>query len=400
MKNAIEIHQLGKLYQRGGKPSETFVSSLFSKSKTNDFWAIKDIDLTVKQGEVLGLLGANGAGKSTLLKVLSRVTHPTKGWFETFGKVGSLLEVGTGFHPDLTGRENIFLNGTLLGMKSAEVAKYLDEIIDFSGVEAFLDTPIKHYSSGMKVRLAFSVAAHLRTEILLIDEVLAVGDAEFQKKCLSRMNLISSEEGRTIVFVSHNLAAVKSLCSQVALIDKGQLINRGETHQMVDQYLNNLKVKGETISLENRTDRGGEGQARVTHLSWVRKSENTELMTGEDSQLEVHIRSNQHTLGGNAELRINIMSEAGQFLAPLSNSIEGTSLVLKNEDNKFYCDVSKLPLMDGNYYLDLRLLVDGRLQDQISSAQYFSVLEGDFFGTGKIYVKGRAGIHIPQKWKI
>lgn len=398
MSKAIEIHHIGKKYKRGEKPSDTFVSSIFSKKKSTDFWAIKDIDLTVNKGEVLGLVGSNGAGKSTLLKVLSRVTHPTKGWFETHGRVGSLLEVGTGFHPDLTGRENIFLNGTLLGMKRAEVAKHLDEIIDFSGVEAFLDTPIKHYSSGMKVRLAFSVASHLKTEILLIDEVLAVGDAEFQKKCLTRMDSIRSEEGRTILFVSHNLAAVKSLCSKVALLEKGQIVNQGDTNQMVDLYLSQQQDKGKSVSLANRVDRGGEGEARVTQIQWTRKGNQSTIMTGEDSQLEIHLQSTSKVLGGNAEMRINIMSEAGQFLAPLSNSLVGSTLTLTNKESKIICQVEKLPLMDGNYYLDLRLMVDGKLQDQISSAYYFSVYEGDYFGTGKTYVKGRAGVNFPQKW--
>ena len=200
-------------------------------------WSLKDINFEVKQGEVLGIIGKNGAGKSTLLKILSQVTTPTTGQIKVKGRIAALLEVGTGFHPDLTGRENIFLNGAILGMTKQEIKIKLDEIIDFSGVAKYLDTPVKRYSSGMMVRLGFAVAAHLEPEILIVDEVLAVGDAEFQKKCLGKMKLISGE-GRTILFVSHDMTAMKKLCNKILLLKNGRVNSIGDVDQVIDLYLN------------------------------------------------------------------------------------------------------------------------------------------------------------------
>jgi lipopolysaccharide transport system ATP-binding protein len=206
------------------------------RRRVEGIWALDDVSFELRRGEVLGLIGANGAGKSTLLKVLSRITAPTEGQVVIRGRVGSLLEVGTGFHPELTGRENVYLNGAILGMRKAEIGRRFDEIVDFSGIARFLDTPVKRYSSGMQVRLAFSVAAHLEPEILLVDEVLAVGDAEFQRKCLGKMHDVT-RQGRTVVFVSHNLAAVRSLCSRALLLEKGRLLLHGETDQAIERYL-------------------------------------------------------------------------------------------------------------------------------------------------------------------
>lgn len=251
--NAISINNLSKAYRLGeGKSADLRQSigrkfrSLFAPPQSKElFWALQDLSLDIPKGTVLGIIGSNGAGKSTLLKLLSRITEPTKGDFEIFGRVSSLLEVGTGFHNELTGRENIFLNGTILGMKRQEIKSKLDEIIDFSGVEKFLDTSVKHYSSGMKVRLAFAVAAHLEPEILIIDEVLAVGDADFQKKCLGKMDEVSQKEGRTILFVSHNMGAVKNLCSKVAWLSNGMIESYGSSAEIIDQYL----FKAKTLSI-------------------------------------------------------------------------------------------------------------------------------------------------------
>ena len=244
---AIKVENLSKKYTIGTKASgslrETIVhkwNSLSNKTNCNneEFWALKDISFEVKQGEVLGIIGKNGAGKSTLLKVLSRITEPTSGRFVMNGRVSSLLEVGTGFHPELTGRENIYLNGTILGMTRKEVKQKFDEIVDFSGVEKFIDTPVKHYSSGMYVRLAFAVAAHLEPEILIIDEVLAVGDAEFQKKCLGKMQDVA-KEGRTVLFVSHNMGAVNSLCSNCILLNNGNIVINNKTADVILKYYSN-----------------------------------------------------------------------------------------------------------------------------------------------------------------
>ncbi len=264
-KTVIEVKNLSKRYRIGikEKKADTFAGQLVSVIKSplenfrrlrsmskfgvedeSVFWALKDINFEVKEGEVLGIIGHNGAGKSTLLKILSRITEPTTGEIHLKGRVSALLEVGTGFHPDLTGRENIYMNGTILGMTKREIDRKLDEIVDFSGVEQYIDTPVKFYSSGMKVRLGFAVAAHLEPEILIIDEVLAVGDAEFQRKCLGKMKEVSSE-GRTVLFVSHDMGAIVNLCPNSILMEKGRLIERSESKKIIQRYLSNIeKEKG------------------------------------------------------------------------------------------------------------------------------------------------------------
>ncbi len=260
MSIVIKVENLSKQYRLGDVGTGTIVHDLnrwWHRVRGNDdpylklgevndrttkalgeyVWALKDINFKVEQGDVLGIIGRNGAGKSTLLKILSRTTAPTTGSIKIKGRVASLLEVGTGFHPELSGRENIFLNGAILGMTRTEIKKKFDEIVDFAGVERYIDTPVKRYSSGMYVRLAFGVAAHLESEILIVDEVLAVGDAEFQKKCLGKMKDVSTKEGRTVLFVSHNLTAVKSLCRRALIVSNGNLIKDGETYDVVDSYL-------------------------------------------------------------------------------------------------------------------------------------------------------------------
>jgi len=248
---AIRVRNLGKKYRLGG-PTEkystlrdTIVNSIRSpfrhwrSDESSDFWALKDVSFDVEQGEVVGIIGRNGAGKSTLLKILSRITTPTEGTVELYGRVGSLLEVGTGFHPELTGRENIFLSGSILGMKRREIEAKLDEIIKFSEIEKFVDTPVKRYSSGMYVRLAFAVAAHMDTEILLVDEVLAVGDAQFQKKCLGKMGDVAAKEGRTVLFVSHSMIAVQNLCENGLLLENGRIFGQGQISGVIEKYLRN-----------------------------------------------------------------------------------------------------------------------------------------------------------------
>ena len=256
---AIIVEHLWKGYQLGSGKSGSFresITNLFSTVKTEKdiFWALQDINFSINKGEAVGIIGRNGAGKSTLLKLLSRITAPTKGGFELNGRVSSLLEVGTGFHPELTGRENIYLNGTILGMTRAEVKLKFDEIVAFSGIGKFIDTPVKRYSSGMYVRLAFAVAAHLEPEILIVDEVLAVGDAEFQKKCLGKMKDVSSNEGRTVLFVSHNMGAVKSLCKKGLFIKNGTLNYYGEIKDTISHYLSSSISKSRYVPTKIKTD--------------------------------------------------------------------------------------------------------------------------------------------------
>lgn len=279
MEKVIKVENLSKQYRLGLVNSGTLKDDLIgwwynirgkenpllkigdtndraTKGDSNYVWSLKDINFEVEQGEILGIIGRNGAGKSTLLKILSKVTAPTTGTIKTKGRIASLLEVGTGFHPELTGKENIYLNGAILGMRRAEITRKLDEIIDFAGVERYINTPVKRYSSGMYVRLAFAVAAHLESEILIIDEVLAVGDAEFQKKCLGKIGDVSSSDGRTVLFVSHNMQAVSQLCTKGLLLKNGEISYNGEIEECVKQYLISSKMSDLSVaSLENRKGR-------------------------------------------------------------------------------------------------------------------------------------------------
>jgi len=279
---AISVRDLGKQYRIGGRQErhETFTAALtaalaspFRRLRSlgrpvpaeQIFWALRNVSFELNRGQVLGVIGRNGAGKSTLLKLLSRITEPTEGRMEIHGRLGSLLEVGTGFHPELTGRENIYLNGTILGMKRQEISRKFDEIVAFSGIEMFLDTPVKRYSSGMYVRLAFAVAAHLEPEILVVDEVLAVGDLEFQKKCLGKMSQVAGE-GRTVLFVSHSMAAVKSLCTQAILLHEGAVVARGEVEETVAAYLNLNSPVQEDGLISDTAQRIGTGEALLRRV--------------------------------------------------------------------------------------------------------------------------------------
>jgi lipopolysaccharide transport system ATP-binding protein len=239
--------------------------AIITGDTTEDFWALRDVNFEVKRGEVLGIIGRNGAGKSTLLKILSRITEPSEGRVTIKGRVASLLEVGTGFHPELTGRENVYLNGAILGMRRAEIKRKFDEIVAFAEVEKFLDTPVKRYSSGMYVRLAFAVAAHLEPEILVVDEVLAVGDAAFQEKCIGKMNTVAREEGRTVLFVSHNMSVIQHLCSRAVLFQVGALVDSGAPHDVVSKYLSDVRYGG-NISIADWSDRITSGEARITRF--------------------------------------------------------------------------------------------------------------------------------------
>ncbi|MHB8206959.1 ABC transporter ATP-binding protein [Mucilaginibacter sp.] len=277
MSSVIKVENLSKAYQLGevgtgtiSRDLERFwakvqgkedpflkigeVNDRTTKGKSDIVWSLKDINFKIEQGDAVGIIGRNGAGKSTLLKILSRVTSPTKGSVKVKGRIASLLEVGTGFHPELSGRENIYLNGAILGMRKAEIKRKFDEIVDFSGVERYIDTPVKRYSSGMYVRLAFAVAAHLESEIMIVDEVLAVGDAEFQRKCLGKMGDVSKGEGRTVLFVSHNMSAIQKLCNNVILLQNGCINSIGPTHYIIDRYLNNSLVQMSVFSIQIPAD--------------------------------------------------------------------------------------------------------------------------------------------------
>ncbi|RXG12341.1 ABC transporter ATP-binding protein [Leeuwenhoekiella aestuarii] len=358
-----------------------------SQKSTEDYvWALQDINFEVKQGEVLGIIGKNGAGKSTLLKILSRVTAPSTGIIKSRGRIASLLEVGTGFHHELTGRENIYLNGAILGMQKAEITRKLDEIIAFSGCERYIDTPTKRYSSGMTVRLAFAVAAHLEPEILVVDEVLAVGDAEFQKKAIGKMQDISQGEGRTVLFVSHNMASVRSLCTRGLLLENGSITLDGEIDTIVNDY---LKLTITEFNLKQRTDRSGNGKIKVNNAQFLNSSNEVVQVISSGDYLKMRVSFDlndeniEHLIFG-----FSISDVQGNLKA--MTVTDEMALNINNLIDRGYIDVefSKLPLRGGSYTIQLvfsenNTSVKNHL-DVIDNALSLKVLEGDYFRTGKI----------------
>lgn len=350
-----------------------------------EFWALKDLNFDIKQGERVGIIGKNGAGKSTLLKILSRIVEPTTGAIGIKGRAASLLEVGTGFHPELTGRENVFLNGAILGMRKTEIAKKFDEIVAFAEIEKFLDTPVKRYSSGMYVRLAFAVAAHLEPEILILDEVLAVGDAAFQKKCLGKMEEVSKGEGRTVLFVSHNMAAVKSFCNRGILLKSGSIIADGTIDTTVDQYLS-MNSSNEDNDLTTRKDRAGTGELRYESYYFKNSAGErvTALQTGDCGYLVLRGRS-EHDLTGRILFDVGVEDIYGARITRLSNNLTGDEIT-KIEKGVFEVNIkfNKLPLVHGRYFLTLFSSVNKDVADWIKNAGHFDIEAGDYFGTGQI----------------
>ena len=350
----LRIENLGKKFQlshqRSGDFRETLRRSIHSFVRGNhsireDFWALKDINVELGRGEVLGIIGRNGAGKSTLLKILSRITDPTVGRFQIEGRVSSLLEVGTGFHLELTGRENIFLNGTILGMRRREIKERFDEIVEFSGVGSFLDTPVKHYSSGMRVRLAFSIAAHLEPEVLIVDEVLAVGDAEFQQKCLGKMSEVSRQESRTVLFVSHNMSAVGSLCNKGILIDAGQVVHSGVIDECVDKYLqsNNGHAKDMMWSKKIREQEKALEICR-SHVIVEGRQPLLKLIVGTTLQ--------SHRMHKNAFIAFDVMSDDH---TPLFQAIPSAKPFINytSSEQEVFATIDLPPLIPGNYKLSV-----------------------------------------------
>lgn len=318
-------------------------NSLGKKDRSEYIWALKDIDLEIKQGEVFGIVGKNGAGKSTLLKILSRVTLPTSGSITVYGRIASLLEVGTGFHPELTGRENIFLNGAILGMTKAEIRSKFDEIVDFSGVERYIDTPVKRYSSGMYVRLAFAVAAHLEPEILVVDEVLAVGDVEFQKKALGKMNSISTGEGRTVLFVSHNMESIRNLCSKGILLSNGTIRDRGSISDVIQTY--------ESLTNEIRRPEFviNKGDLKLVNYSIQSEEHDNNLVTFKDAMLNFIVESSASY--NDASVAVCFDDIQGRRITSFWNLFQDEKIRIKEGLNKINVEIKNIALSPGEYYI-------------------------------------------------
>jgi lipopolysaccharide transport system ATP-binding protein len=342
------------------------------------FWALKDVSFEIKHGDVVGIIGHNGAGKSTLLKILSRITEPTTGQADVYGRVSSLLEVGTGFHPELTGRENIYLNGAILGMRKAEIERKFDAIVDFAEIEKFIDTPVKHYSSGMYVRLAFSVAAHLEPEILLVDEVLAVGDVAFQKKCLGKMDSVS-KQGRTVIFVSHNMNALQRLCPKSMLLGHGQLIAQGSTPEMVERYL------ASSASSTTRPDgwinllhagREGSGKVRVAAVSYSSLNQRAGGQAYSGGQLEFSLDVTSDSPRSVGSIAVTLYDPYGTKLVNADTQALGKMVPLREGHNIVRLKIEELHLNPGIYSVGLWIAdPPSEVHDALSSALKIEVVE-------------------------
>lgn len=395
-KPVIEIKNLAKVYNIGHeqkasagtvtlrdaitniarKPWEFFTGHQMKKEK---FWALKDISFNIEQGDVVGLIGKNGSGKSTMLKVLSRIVEPTKGEIIMRGKSASLLEVGTGFHPELTGRENIYFNGSILGMKKKEIESKFDEIVEFSGVDKFLDTPVKFYSSGMYVRLAFAVAAHLEPDILIVDEVLAVGDAEFQKKSLGKMRDVTKNKDRTVIFVSHNMESIASICNKCVWLQEGEIVAMGETGKVIDKYVSSAQSSS-NIPIAKRKDRQGSGKIQCVDIDTQNNIEKDRSL-----EIELKIKNNTKDTIEKAKLSLDIYDQAGNIVSNLLNYSINKEIEYKPGINVFNIQLKNINLVPGNYPVNVFVASDkfnGEIFDWVESAVTLNIPNYDIYNTG------------------
>lgn len=402
---AISVSHLGKSYRIGELQkykalrdtiSDALRHPLRGKKRSDQIiWALKDVSLEIQHGEVVGLIGRNGAGKSTLLKVLSRITEPTTGRATIRGRVGSLLEVGTGFHPELTGRENIFLSGAILGMRKREIHRNFDSIVDFAEVARFIDTPVKLYSSGMYVRLAFAVAAHLEPEILLVDEVLAVGDAAFQKKCLGKMGDVA-KSGRTVVFVSHSMAAVQNICRTAHLLSHGQVSASGKVDEVVNRYLSEAASSSNGEELKARTDRQGDGKMKFVGFRGAGANGEVAVMCGAEAQFQIEYQGVDPLR--NIHISMAFLDVYGDGVLYLSNDIAGRSFEKIAAAGSLICKFERLPLLPGSYSVNLYCTVNGILADWVRDAARVNIENGDFYGSGKLPPAGYGSVAVAHDW--
>lgn len=365
-----------------------------------EFWALKEVDVEISRGEAVGIIGRNGAGKTTLLKILSRITEPSTGRVVVKGRAASLLEVGTGFHPELSGRENIFLNGAILGMTRAEIRRRFDEIVDFAGVEQFLDTPVKRYSSGMYVRLAFAVAAHLEAEILLVDEVLAVGDAEFQRKCLGKMQDIAGG-GRTVLFVSHNMAALTALCQRAILLQQGQVVMDGAAATVVPAYLDQGLSRLEVSLSEHEEREKGSCGGALRHLL-VDALGAPQPQTGEPLLLRVTVDATRlptHALE-HPQLTLSFRDTFDRVIFTTVSAYQSEEpLGLERGEYEFECRIDRLPLTPGRYVIGVRLWTPGEMLDGVSPALSFEVLWPQRSPRMLPWSAGLGPVYVPAAWR-
>lgn len=418
MTPAISVRNLGKRYRVGRAaargPYRTLRESLAQAATaplrrlrgetdgaSEDFWALKDVSFDVQPGEVVGIIGRNGAGKSTLLKILSRITTPTVGEVEINGRVGSLLEVGTGFHPELTGRENIYMNGSILGMSRREIARRFDQIVSFAEVERFLDTPVKRYSSGMYVRLAFAVAAYLEPEILVVDEVLAVGDADFQKKCLGRMRDVS-RSGRTVLFVSHNITCIESLCDRCCHYADGRLLRIGPCLEVVRNYYESSQTATDAfVELSQHKGRTANSQTVMTSVELRNDFARPARQVAMGESLLVHVEFSARPPIRQPVLGVVVKTSLGAPVFGVNNRfIPGFDLDCQSPRAAIECRLDQVPLMPGVYWLDLWFGDAHRDIDVVYEAASFEVTAADVFSSGKLPPSSAGPIAWPATWRL
>lgn len=413
MTPVIQIENVSKLYKLGFYGADTFrdeVLNFFARLRgkppvnsvvgaTNNLadsdadtdlvWALKDINLTVNQGDIVGIIGKNGAGKSTLLKILSKITTPTTGSVKIRGRIASLLEVGTGMHQELTGRENIFLNGAILGMTKHEIQSKLDDIIDFAGIARYIDTPIKRYSSGMRVRLGFAIAAHLEPEILIVDEVLAVGDAEFQKRAIGKMQDISKGEGRTVLFVSHNMTSIKNLCKTGVLMKNGMIDYIGNVDDTVNGYLAYQQNRSNK-NLSEIKDREGNGAIRFTNIAFFNKDgqKRDTFEVGESLTIRISYKNiNCPSIINSARVDMPINDKFGNKVTWLSTSIYTEKINISQGVVEFY--IPKILLNEGTYTVNLFSQINGIVTDWIRNVSFLNIVFHNYYKTGRIIPPGQ-----------
>ncbi|MDR3400883.1 MAG: ABC transporter ATP-binding protein [Chthoniobacter sp.] len=391
---------------RGKEDPFSFVNDAKSAKgvEQKEIWALKDINLEIRDGDVVGIIGRNGSGKSTLLKILSKITAPTEGRAMIKGRVASLLEVGTGFHAELTGRENVYMNASILGMTKVEIDGKFDEIVDFSGVEKFIDTPVKRYSSGMMVRLAFAVAAHLEPEIMIIDEVLAVGDSAFQQKCLTRMNKVA-REGRTILFVSHQAAAVENLCTRGVVLENGKMRFDGTQTEAIGFYVNSFTQQ--TGSLRERTDRRGNGQIRVTMIEFRDSAGRvvTSAQAGQDIDVFLHFENlAPHIDRRDLYVSLNVKNDLDVPIFTQSNLLTGEQFAAAlPERGAIVCRLRRLPLPTATFRLNYMVCsapTGGVVLDSIDNAMELRIEGGDFFATGQLPSVHQGVALVDGQWRL
>lgn len=424
---AIKIENLSKSYRLGGVPvvsnniredAVRIAKGLFNKTKNQPlidtashkkddrlprghFWALKDVNLTINQGDVVGLIGFNGSGKSTMLKIISRITEPSYGEIHYRGRLGSLLEVGTGFHRELSGRENIYLNGAILGMRKQEISKAFDQIVDFAEIEKFLDTPVKFYSSGMYVRLAFSVAAHLETDILLVDEVLAVGDMKFQEKCMGKMQSVS-KQGRTVVFVSHNMGAVDRLCEKGVMLRAGEVVNYGTQTEAINEYL--LTGQDYSDNLDDHPNREGDGGFRIKRIQLTDAAGNSldTAASGQDIKLLFHYEIEDGLTVDDLDFGIKVVTQGNQPVFFHYNLLENQTFGKLAQKGIIECRIPKLPLPAGIFHVFYHAAKDlgrtGRFYDKVVNAYEMKVIDGSYYLSGRMPDIGRCVALLDANW--